>query len=299
MIITNNEVPGGERVGLSGVTGEKFILEGVSVDVDFNGLLCETVIVQKYQNPETKPIEAVYTFPLSSLATLLGLEVSIGEKKMRGIIVNKDGAEKEYESALSEGNTAIMLEKVSDDLYTLNVGNILPGEKISISVQYAELYSWNGDTIRYLLPTTIAPRYGDPEATGMEPHQVPTIDLLAQNHFDITVSIFGELAEASIESPSHKVNIQKDSEKATVTLENGQADMDRDFILNIRSDRKQKNIAVTGHDIDEGFVVLSSFAPEFPGHKTVESSGVTIIVDCSGSMSGDSIAQACLSGKPA
>ena len=35
----------------------------------------------------------------------------------------------------------------------------------------------------FFLPTTIAPRYGDPENVGIQPHQTPEYDLTADNPF--------------------------------------------------------------------------------------------------------------------
>ena len=48
---------------------------------------------------------------------------------------------------------------------------------------------WNGDTLRFQLPTTIAPRYGNPVAAGLEPHQVPPIALDADNRFSLELAL--------------------------------------------------------------------------------------------------------------
>jgi len=46
-------------------------LKSVHVDAVLNNLLCKTIMTQVYQNLEKKAIEAVYTFPVPSQATLL------------------------------------------------------------------------------------------------------------------------------------------------------------------------------------------------------------------------------------
>lgn len=163
--------------GLHADSAEDIALKTVDVNVVFQDLLCETTMTQVYQNLADKNIEAVYTFPLSLQATLLELKIYIGDRELHGCIVDKASAESKYEDILIQGDAAIMLEQTMSGLYTMNVGNILPGEIVSISMRYAELYSWQGDIIRFLLPTTIAPWYGDPEREGLEPHQIPETDI--------------------------------------------------------------------------------------------------------------------------
>jgi Ca-activated chloride channel homolog len=149
--------------GLNAVSGEIVVLQSVNIEVAFNSLLCETTMSQVYRNLEKKPIEAVYTFPLAGRAILLGLKVVIGGRELQGMVVEKASAEEQYEEAITAGDAAVMLEQVQPGLYTMNVGNVLAGQEVTITVLYAELYSWQDDTLRFRLPTTIAPRYGNPE----------------------------------------------------------------------------------------------------------------------------------------
>ena len=279
-------------MGLHAGFDANVVLRSVDVDVVFNNLLCETLMKHVYQNLEERPIEAVYTFPLSSQATLLSLKVSIGGKELHGVVVEKSSAESQYEDSLVEGNAAIMLEQAEPGIYTMNVGNILPGENVSISIRYAELYYWQEDTVRFMLPTTIAPRYGDPEMAGLQPHQIPETDLLAENRFRLKITMMGKMADSVCQSPSHQIDIQKLPEKSVVTLSAGQAFMDRDFILNLRSASRDKNLALLGNDVDHGYVALASFAPSLPAQEDIGPRSIKVLVDCSGSMAGDSISQA-------
>jgi len=68
--------------------------------------------------------------------------------------------------------------------------------------------------------------------------------------------------------------------------------MDRDFILNIQSNQDKKDVALFDRDLDGGYVVLASFAPQLPVPDKISPRSVKIVVDCSGSMAGDSINQA-------
>jgi len=206
-------------------------------------------------------------------------------------VIEKSGAEDRYEDAITEGDTAIMLEQIEPGLYAMNVGNLQPEDEIDISITYSELYNWKDNSLRFFLPTTIAPRYGDPESVRIQPHQIPEYDLMTDNPFSLKLTVLGKLADAFFHSPSHLIQITKDSDKTVISLKDGRGLMDRDFILNIVLESEKKDFALFGRDGD-GYVTLASFYPKFPDVREKAPRDINIIVDCSGSMAGDSIAQA-------
>ena len=281
-----------DTTGLHARNGEKIALQSVNIDVSFNNLLCETLVSQVYKNLEQVPIEAVYTFPLTSQAVLLGLKVVIGGRELQGVVVEKTSAEAQYEEAITNGDAAIMLEQVQLGLYTMNVGNMKAGEEVRVTIRHVELYTWQNNNLRFHLPTTIAPRYGNPESTGMQPHQTPEYDLLVENRFRLALRLVGVLARAQLTCPSHKITVDDSKEITVVTLAAREASMDRDFILNISEPEAAKNFVLTDRDYDGGFVALASFVPKFPSQEKIPPKSIKIVVDCSGSMNGDSIAQA-------
>ncbi|MDX9896230.1 MAG: VIT domain-containing protein [Desulfofustis sp.] len=285
-------VPDQHAPGLHTSDGAVVPLKKVTVNVSFTNLLCESVITQTYRNREKHPIEAVYTFPLTSRAVLLDLSITIGERQLQGIVVEKRSAEERYEEAISDGDAAIMLEQVQPGLYTMNIGNILENEEVQISIRSAELYSWQDGCLRYHLPTTLAPRYGSPDQAGLQPHQVPEKDLLTEHRFQLRITLSGEISSATLASPSHHIAVAKDGGNTVVTLARGEAAMDRDFILNIQLPSAPPDTASVAADQDSGFVALASFIPRLDTAIPADPRSIKIVVDCSGSMAGDSIAQA-------
>ena len=157
------------------------------------------------------------------------------------MVVEKASAEEQYEEAITSGDTAIMLELVQPGLYTMNVGNIMADEEVTITILYAELYFWQGETLRFRLPTTIAPRYGDPERAGLQSQQIPDVDLLVENRFHLKLTLSGHMADARLDCPSHQVAITHSKGDTVVSLTAGEACMDRDFILNISLPQGRKD----------------------------------------------------------
>ena len=144
----------------TGINGELIALKDVSISALLRDLLADVTVRQTFRNDEPTNIEAIYTFPLPVDAVLLELDIRLGNRQLKGTVVEKRAAEKSYEDSIDSGDAAVMLEQLEPGVYTMNVGNLLPLESITISFRYALLYRWTGDRLKVMLPTTIATRYG-------------------------------------------------------------------------------------------------------------------------------------------
>jgi Ca-activated chloride channel family protein len=273
---------------LTGHKGERIALRDVSVAAVLQDLLAEVTVSQTYRNDEPDNIEAVYTFPLPLDAVLLDLEVEIGGRRLKGKVIARKEAEENYEEAVEAGDAAVMLEAIESGLYTMNVGNLLPNETATITFRYALLYHWTGDRLRFFLPTTIAPRFG---ASPHQPHQTPEASLTAENQFSLRIEVSGALHEAQFTCPSHAIELEKSADKVVISFTKTKAVMDRDFILNVRAVHAARSFVLCGPD-GEGGAGIASFQPFFPGLQQPRHLNLAILIDCSGSMVGDSIAQA-------
>lgn len=273
---------------LTGLEGERVALCDVSVSAVLQDLLAEVTVSQTYRNDERVNIEAVYTFPLPLDAVLLELEVEIGGRVLNGVVVEKKAAEEKYEDAVEAGDAAVMLEAIEPGLFTMNVGNLLPQETAKITFRYAILYRWAGDRLRFFLPTTIAPRFGE---SPHLPHQAPEASLTVENQFSLRVEVLGALRDAQFVCPSHAVELVKSAESVVLSLRQPKAVMDRDFILNVKAPQATRSFVLCGQDGD-GLAAVASFQPFFPGLQQPRPLNLAIVIDCSGSMQGDSMEQA-------
>ena len=281
----------GTAAVLKTTRGKEVALKDVNVNAELTDLVSNVAITQTYQNLEGKNIEAIYTFPLPLDAVLLDLTVVIGSKVLKGQVVEKKQAEEQYEEAITDGDTAIMLQEVQPGLLTMNVGNILAGEIIVINFYYGMLHTYQGKSLRFMMPTTISPRYGNPLKGGFEPHQIPEHTLQSNYKFSLNVSIKGLLVGADIDSPTHFVSITSESDQVVVSLNNEQSQMDRDFVLNFDNISTVTSAAHIEKD-HKGYVALASFYCDFDIREDASPRSFKIVVDCSGSMAGDSIHQA-------
>ncbi len=269
----------------------RIALESVDIQANLRGLFSDVAMTQAYRNLEKENIEVVYTFPLPLDAVLLDLVLELNGKTLHGVVQPKVEAEVCYEDAIDEGDSAILLQQLEPGVFTLNVGNILPNEQAVVRLRYAQLHRWQGNSLRFHLPTTIAPRYGDPTASGMAPHQVPEYALSADHGFSLAVRIDGELAKVDFDCPSHPAVVSTSEGTREISLSGGIALMDRDFVLVMKEPAESALEGLWAPD-DKEHVALASFHPQFPENVPESPRCVKLVVDCSGSMGGDSIAQA-------
>jgi Ca-activated chloride channel family protein len=282
----NNETKPSTFVGSNGQT---VALKSVHIDGRLDGLMLAVKVRQSYRNDSGKNLETVYTFPLAWGATLLGMNVELNGKRMQAAVLEKKQATEKYEKAIDEGDTPVMVEKSAGGLYTANLGNLMTGEEAVIEIEYAQLLHFEQGRIRLCIPTTIAPRFGDAQRQGgLAPHESDSVDPLVEYPFTLKLDICGQAAKANLSCPSHKVNITAIENGMSVRLEQG-AMLDRDFILSLDGLEGQC-FAVAAPD-GEQHAVLASFCPKLPAQEESPLL-LKILVDCSGSMGGDSIVQA-------
>jgi Ca-activated chloride channel family protein len=170
--------------GLQTTAGTPIPLQGVAIAREIYGGYALLRVTQRYQNTEPQPVEAVYTFPLPADATLIGFSMECNGRRLAGIVKEREDAFRQYDDALVEGHGATLLEQERPNVFTISVGNLLPGEETLIEVQYAQRVHADEGVLRCMIPTLVAPRYipgtptGDRTGDGWaEPtNQVPDAD---------------------------------------------------------------------------------------------------------------------------
>ncbi len=261
-------------------------LQSVQMEGRVEGLLLTLRTRQHYKNMGTNNLEAVYTFPLPWGATLLGLSAEIDGHRLQGTVLERKEASQRYEKAIDQGDTPIMVERSAHGLYSANLGNLKPGESADIEIEYAQWLRFEQGQVRITVPTTVAPRYGDAHKSGgLAPHESVDTDLLAQHPLTIRLTLSGPTAQAAVQCPSHAVSLTRQQDTLLVSLEQG-GFLDRDFVLLLEGLQGQ-SFASFAPDGD-GFVVQGSFCPAL-ATQTREPLALKVLVDCSGSMGGDSI----------
>ena len=280
----------------TGPLGAAIPLLGVKVVAEIMGFFTRVVMRQRFRNAGTTTIEAVYVFPAPEKAAVTGLVIETGGRRIVGKVKEKEAAFDEYDDALSRGYGAALLDQHRPNVFQASVGNLEPGQEMVVELTWVMELTWEGESLRFTLPTTIAPRYapeadrkgvGQTEADKVNP---PTaLEVPYGLEFTAEVDIPGGIA--GIESPSHPLRWRPRGDGATVELSHETAAMNEDLVLLIAPRAPRQPHVIAERQADGSLVAAVSFLPKLEAGPRAPRE-VIFIIDRSGSMAGNSIGEA-------
>lgn len=283
------------------VRGVPVPLEGVLVEAELRGFAARVTLSQRFRNTETTPIEATYVFPLEEGAAVCAFEALVDGRPVVGTVMEKEKAFAAYDEAIAAGNGAFLLDEEKPDVFTVSVGNLPPGREVVVKITTVSELPAEGDGLRFVLPTTVSPRYApaeDRRGVGRTPDEALNPPRAFQVPYGLSLRVTLDMPSAirGIESPSHPVSIDLDGARGTVTLATRETALDRDFVLTVRLAEPHVPSVRVERAPDGTRVAMLSFVPRFGGADGALAGGakgeVVFLVDRSGSMGGTSIAEA-------
>lgn len=280
------------RAGLFTTTHDAVSLTGVSVEADISNLCARVVVAQRYVNTEDEPIEAVYLFPLDEGAAVCGFEALVDGTRIVGEVKPREEAFEAYDDAMARGDGAFLLDEERPDVFQASVGNLPPGKEVVLRLTYVTELSVDEGAVRFVIPTTVSPRYAPPEdRVGIGRPDAQTLNapmhLSVPYGLDLTVRVGMHGGVRGIASPSHPVAVSLEGERATVTLSQQDTALDRDFVLALDAASLAAPQAWIERTEDGSRTAAIAFVPTLSDAPAPAE--VVFVVDRSGSMMGDSI----------
>ncbi|RHZ83023.1 hypothetical protein Glove_100g22 [Diversispora epigaea] len=281
-------------------------LQNVSVKANIVDMISEVQICQTYKNTTSETIEALYKFPIYENSAIYEFEAEIdGDRKIKGIVHEAKEAAQKYQDAVESGHGAYLLEEELPDVFQCSVGNLTPQQTVVIKITYvSELkHDSENERIRFVLPTTIAPRYGSSYGSHLNPGSNRGKVLVPDNaspvlNTTLTVEVTCRMTSmiTSIESSSHlittELNIGGDNKVAKIKLVEDVSYLEKDFILVAKSkDLDQPRAFLEYNPRTETNCMMLTLVPHLDSIKS-KPTELIFIIDRSGSMEGDPIKKA-------
>ncbi|MCC6153636.1 MAG: VWA domain-containing protein, partial [Candidatus Hydrogenedentes bacterium] len=288
-------------------------LEHTDVRAEVSGFVARVTLTQRFGNPYSEPIEAVYTFPMSDRAAVDTMLMKVGNRVIRGNIKEREEAQKIYQQARDAGKTASLLDQERPNIFTQSVANILPGENIEITVSYVEYLKYEEGEYEFSFPMVVGPRYipgntdtarpapvdgglgkkAGPESTDQVPDAgrvnapITPEGTRAGHDISLSVKVDAGLPLQEIHSELHEVDVQTNGSVATVSLKNNKEIPNRDFILKYKVAGQNIGDAVLSHaGAKGGFFSVVLHPPARVTAQQATPKEMIFVIDCSGSMSG-------------
>lgn len=236
--------------GLGGLLGldrgeeRAFPLAGVRVRAWIVGAVCRTEVEQRFRNAGTTPMEAVHLFPVPERAAVVEAELRCGELSVRAECRRKEEAEATFAAAREAGHRAALLTREREDIHTLRVTSLPPGEEVVVRLVLVEVLDDVDGALRWRFPTTIAPRFMPGDAVGHDGPGVtadtewvpdasrisPPVRLAGGTPLDLEVHIAGSPTEVACSLHAVRLGLG-DGVRVAPT---GRSTLDRDFVLAVR-----------------------------------------------------------------
>ena len=284
-------------------------LKHTKVEAAIKGYLATVDVTQQFHNPFNSKIEAVYVFPLPQNSAVNEFVMSIGDRKIRGIIREKEEAMKMYEAAKRGGYKASLLTQERPNVFTQKVANIEPRKQIDINLKYYNTLAWRDGWYEFAFPMVVAPRFnpaGSTAGVGAVPRgahgksgqstEAQYLRPKERSGHDIALRVSLD-AGVEIEELASRTHVIRKLRKSASQFEIDLKDLDRipnkDFVMRFRvSGSKMKSNLLTHRDERGGYFSLMLYPPDSMKSLDRKPMEMIFVIDCSGSMNGAPIRQA-------
>ncbi len=266
-------------------------------------------VTHVFRSSEKSPVEVVYCFPLPRDASLVSFQISGERFSISSRLEPTMDAHKRYEEALEYGSLAALSQQNQDGLVNLTVGNLRPGETVSVRLELIAGVSLSNSGFRLRFPFTVAPCYHSQMRVSVDGPGVGTLELpehvaegvfLPPFHADpsdlhrIGFELQVEPAESigEIASPSHAVRVLlKNPAAIGVRLSPDRDVPNRDLVLDIKCELGMGRAWSDRSSGDRKHFVIVVPSTTF-GQQRRAARRIAFLLDRSGSMGGAPIKQA-------
>ncbi|OHV49062.1 VIT domain-containing protein [Pseudofrankia sp. BMG5.36] len=230
-------------------------LDAIDVQAAVTGLASTITLSQGFHNPYDEPLEATYIFPLPPRAAVTALRMEADGRVVEAELKERGQARADYDTAITQGKRASIAEEERPGVFTMRVGNILPGERVTVRLTLAGELPYEDGAATFRFPLVVAPRYipgaplaggrvGDgvaadtdavPDASRISPPVLlPGFPNPVRLSVDVDVDPAG-LPLAAVDASLHSVITERRTDGLRVRLEPGDR-ADRDFLLRLTFD---------------------------------------------------------------
>ena len=281
-------------------------LEKTAINAQILGPLATVTVTQHFTNPLTEPAELEYLMPLPHTAAIIAFELQIGARLIQGDLKETEQAQQAFASAREEGRRAGLLEARRPNLFSVQLTHVQPGEPIQATLRYQERLSYDDGVYQFIFPLGLTPRYHSPS----HPEESRKVDAPVASDWEpigpveISAQIDAGAPAGEPTSPSHALVVtRQDGRRFSVRLA-APARPDHDFVL--RYPAAQAEVALTAwctpetggkavqDETSRNEIFLATLVPPALeiDEAVPEPREFIFVLDRSGSMSGEPVAQA-------
>jgi Ca-activated chloride channel family protein len=250
------------------------------VVVRVQGRVAQVEVSEWFVNAGTRLAEGEYLYPLAGEAVFQGFSLFQGETELRGEIMDADRARTIYEAIVRRRADPALIELAGQGLVRARVFPIQPGETRKVSLRYTQVLERAGNALQLAY------------AGGVPAAQRGAGDVLRHTPQGIETSfrVIVDECEGFLDpfSPTHALDVQRTGSRMTVRIEeevSGRLAM----FFPLAGEAVGLSVATHRPVGEDGYFMLTLSPDRVTGE--VQPRDVTVVMDVSGSMSGEKIEQ--------
>ncbi len=290
-------------------------LKGVECRFQVCGDLVNVEIDQIYHQENRGVLDCLYTFPLPGDAAVYCCEMHVNDRVIVARVEELDRAIKIVRKKKLAGHRTALVRMERDNLFTLELGNVAPGDVVVIRFAYFQTLTRLDDQASFNIPFNPGVRYipGVPLLRASSGHgaandtdQVPDASRITPPRIDklhpdaAYLSIEGQIDHSKgratdVRSPSHPLLVKDDGGRTMVSLVDRAAVPDCDLVLRWTELASQvmESAAWLTRCAGRNFALVRLTAPKEVVSVKEHAQDIYFLVDRSGSMAGKKWTQAC------
>ena len=241
-----------------------------AVQVNVSGRVARVTVEEWFRNNGPTMDEGMYHFPLPGEAVFSSYSLWQGDQELRGEAMDAAQARAIYEAIVRQKRDPALIELAGQGLIRARVFPINPGETRKITLKYTQMLDRAGDAWRF--------RYLGDRGRQIAPRS-------------FRMAIDSAVRFGDPYSPTHQVQTSRNGNHIDVTLADGAAGGDFELLLPLARGLVGMSL-VTQHPAGEDGYFMLLLAPGAAAQTEALRRDLVAVIDVSGSMSGEKMAQA-------
>jgi len=253
-------------------------VERQQVDVVVDGPLAQVHLTQILRNDSVRPIEGTYLFPLPENAAIGDFQMTVNGEVIEGELLHKEEARRTYEEIVRQRRDPALLEYLGRDLFQVSVFPIPAGETRTLELSYSQILTAQDGLVQLRYP--------------LETRQFTSAPI---EELSINIELVNQPGLRTIYSPTFAIATTRLSDsQATVTYAARTYRPEGDFTLYFGTNESAIGVNLLSYQPagNDGYFVLLAAPSVERTAKAIVQRDIVLVVDVSGSMSGDKLQQA-------
>lgn len=284
-----------------------FLIKSHRVEAIIKNGAAKTVIKETFINPYNTDMEGIFVFPLPKGANVSLFRMKMKGKWVSGRVLEKNKARNIYNRIVSQMKDPGLIEYMGNDMFKASVYPIPKNGEMEIEITYTQTTNLTGNVYSYTYPLKGMGKLNTQRiyhycghyyydynrryiSTGCTTTKKSTQPISTKEDFTFTAKIESNIPIKSVYSPSHKLDIIKREKKVTIGFEKNKQILNKDIEIYYTVNKKDIGASILAYKPEaekNGYFMMMISPKSELDKKEIENKNLLLVVDTSGSMSGE------------